>query len=184
MKSFNEFVCEATSKQTVVFTFGRMNPPTKGHEALMDFCAKQARQHNAELRIYLSHTQDRKKNPLSYTEKLDAVRKGMPRYDWAIYNSNYKNPFEIIEKDLTEYKNIIFCVGEDRAAEFGNGMKRYPNVKVVFIPRPPGAVSATLVRKAAQDNKFEEFKSYLPSGFKNDKVAAMNLMFKIQNALK
>lgn len=183
MKTFKEFVCEA-NKQTVVFTFGRMNPPTKGHEALMDFCAKQARQNNAELRIYLSHTQDRKKNPLSYTEKMDAVKKGMPQYASALKQSNLKNPFEIVEKDLTGYENIIFCVGEDRAADFSNGMKRYPNVKVVFIPRPPGAVSATLVRQTALQGNLNEFMGYLPSGFRGRKREAEELMLKIQNALK
>ena len=183
MLSFKEYITEA-EKTSVVFTFGRMNPPTKGHEALLDFCSKQKQKYNADFRVYVSHSQDSKKNPLTYEEKIWALKTGIPKYSSNIYNSPLKNPFEIVEKDLAGYEKIVFCVGEDRAADFGKGMKRYPNVEVVFIPRPPGAVSATMVREIAKHGDLREFMSMLSSGFRNNKDASIKLMNIIQKALK
>ena len=44
--------------KTVVFTFGRMNPPTIGHEKLVNKVKAIAKKHGGEPRLYLSHSQD------------------------------------------------------------------------------------------------------------------------------
>ena len=49
--------------KTVVFTFGRFNPPTTGHIKLVEKLVKTAREYSANYRIYLSRSQDAKKNP-------------------------------------------------------------------------------------------------------------------------
>ena len=183
MLSFREYITEA-AKTSVVFTFGRLNPPHKGHEALLDFCAKQAQKHNAVFRIYLSHSQDSKKNPLTYEEKIWALKTGLPKYSGNIQHSPLKNPFEIVEKDLQGYDKIVFCVGEDRAADFAKGMKRYPNVEVVHGDTRPGGISATMVREIAKRGDLREFMSMLSPGFRNNKDASIKLMNIIQKALK
>ena len=60
---------EAKGK-TAVLTFGRMNPPTIGHEVLAQKVIKTARQSSGTPLIFLSHSSDPKKNPLSYEEKV------------------------------------------------------------------------------------------------------------------
>ena len=47
----------------VVFTFGRMNPPTKGHMRLVNQTKKIAKSERADAHVYLSHTQNPKKIP-------------------------------------------------------------------------------------------------------------------------
>ena len=59
----------------VVFTFGRMNPPTIGHQKLVDKVEAIAKKEKAPARIYLSHTQNNKKDPLNYAEKISFARK-------------------------------------------------------------------------------------------------------------
>ena len=51
---------EASVPKTIAFTFGRFNPPTIGHQKLMDKVKTQAR----DYKIYLSRSEDPKKNPL------------------------------------------------------------------------------------------------------------------------
>ena len=71
IKSFNEYLTEATKE--VTFTFGRYNPPTIGHEKLFDAVKKLAR--SGAYRIYSSKTQDPKKNPLLPKDKIKYLRK-------------------------------------------------------------------------------------------------------------
>ena len=50
---------------TAIFTFGRFNPPTVGHEKLVVAVANVARREGGEYFVYPSRSQDSKKNPLS-----------------------------------------------------------------------------------------------------------------------
>jgi len=59
INSFKNYLVE--EEKTVYFTFGRMNPPTVGHEKLLDTLARKAGKN--PYRIFLSQTQDKKKEP-------------------------------------------------------------------------------------------------------------------------
>ena len=79
MQKFKEMV-EARG-DTAVFTFGRLNPPTIGHGKLIDAMAKQqSKNSGSEMHIFVSHSQDAKKNPLSYNKKVAYIRKMFPKY--------------------------------------------------------------------------------------------------------
>ena len=56
---------------TAIFTFGRFNPPTLGHEKLVTAVANVARREGGEYFVYPSHSQDPKKNPLDQTTKVN-----------------------------------------------------------------------------------------------------------------
>jgi phosphopantetheine adenylyltransferase len=71
-KTFGEYLTEASTG--VVFTFGRFNPPTVGHEKLLDVVAKAAKGGD-EYRVYSSQSQDKKKNPLDYNSKIKYMLK-------------------------------------------------------------------------------------------------------------
>ena len=74
INSFRQYLVE--EEKTVFFTFGRMNPPTVGHEKLMNELAKKAS--GNPYKVYLSQANDKKKNPLVYQEKVKMVRKFFP----------------------------------------------------------------------------------------------------------
>ena len=71
MKSFKEHLTEAKQKP-VAFTMGRFNPMTKGHGELIDFVVKSSR--GGTGMIFTTQSQDAKKNPLPYKDKLKFLR--------------------------------------------------------------------------------------------------------------
>ena len=60
--------------KTVVFTFGRMNPPTRGHAKLVYKVQQVAKQNRADAHVYLSHTQNPNKDPLNYSQKISYAK--------------------------------------------------------------------------------------------------------------
>ncbi len=56
--------------KTTVLAFGRLSPPTQGHEKLVNKVKDVAKEHGGDHKIILSHTQDAKKNPLHVAKVL------------------------------------------------------------------------------------------------------------------
>ena len=73
MTTFTE-LREGTLK-TAVFTFGRFNPPTVGHEVLVNKIETVAKRNRADAFVFLSSSQDSKKNPLDYKNKVKWMKK-------------------------------------------------------------------------------------------------------------
>ena len=86
----------------MVFTFGRFNPPTTGHLLLANKVKAEARSRGAEHKIYGSGTQDKKKNPLSPTDKFLFMKKVLKGFD-VVVNKKYSTIFSILQKN----KNTI-----------------------------------------------------------------------------
>lgn len=181
MKSFRQFNEEAVKE--AVFTFGRFNPPTVGHEKLIQKVASVSKGNNYF--IYASHSQDKDKNPLDYKEKIQLMRKMFPKYGRNIIESNAKNVFDIAV-DLYDkgYNKLTMVVGSDRINEFTILLKKYDNIKArhgfysfpqgIFVvsagERDPDAddvsgMSASKMRAAAADGDWKSFQKGLPKGF-------------------
>ena len=189
INSFKSYLVE--EEKTVYFTFGRMNPPTIGHEKLLDVMARKAGKH--PYKIYLSQSQDAKKNPLDYQSKVKAARKMFPRHARQIMiDRGIKNVFDIAAKLYNEgYKNIAMVVGSDRVREFDillrkyNGQKAkhgfYNFQKITVIsagdrdPDAEGAegMSASKMRAAASNGDFSQFAQGLPKSMSNAEAKKM-----------
>ena len=77
MRSFRE-ISEARG-DTAVFTFGRFNPPTTGHEKLIDALAReQSKNAGSMMHVYPSKSQNAKKDPLPYAKKVAYMKKMFP----------------------------------------------------------------------------------------------------------
>ena len=72
-----KFVDIAEAPKTVAFTFGRFNPPTIGHEKLCDAVKKA---NPSDYKIFASHTQNPKKDPLQYAKKIAYMKKSFPKH--------------------------------------------------------------------------------------------------------
>lgn len=170
---------------TAVFTFGRMNPPTVGHEKLVQAVVKQAKANKADHHIYLSQTQKAPKDPLSWEDKKrfsKMIFKGVNISN----DGSIKTPFQALEQLGQQYRNVIMVVGDDRVNEFRGKMAKYApewgieNFEVVSAgSRDPDAegvegMSASKVRQFAADGNFEQFAAGIPNTV-NDKVK--QLMF-------
>lgn len=181
MKSFKQFN-EAKDKE-VFFTFGRFNPPTTGHQKLMDKIAKVAK--GKEYKIYASNSVDPKKNPLSYKDKIRFMRKMFPKHARSIMMSpNIKTAINIaVELHDMGYNKITMVVGGDRIKEFESLLKKYngvtarhgfyefTSISVVSAgERDPDAadvtgMSASKMRAAVADGDFKSFQNGLPKGY-------------------
>lgn len=98
----------------VVFTFGRMNPPTLGHRMLVDKVKQVAG--NDDYWVFLSHSQDAKKNPLDWPTKVKFVKQIMkPHAAHVITDPAVKTPLQAANWLYDQgYRDITLVVGSDR----------------------------------------------------------------------
>jgi hypothetical protein len=187
MKTFKD-IREARG-DTCVFTFGRFNPPTTGHEKLLDAVATQAKKNpGAPYYVFASHSENAKKDPLPYSKKVAYMKKMFPKHSRNIVVDKARNVFEIaVSLHNKGHKSIVMVVGSDRVAEFDSLLNKYngvearhgyygfDNIEVVSAgERDPDAegvtgMSASKMRAAASANDFEQFKLGLPRGFADGK---------------
>lgn len=176
MKSFKSFIVEA-KKDGVVFTFGRFNPMTIGHEKLINAVNKIARKNKFEPRIYPSRTHDNKRNPIPPKEKTAFLKK-MFKQSKIVGSPDIKNPFDVVMAlDREGFTRVIMVVGSDRVSEFKSRLGPFieKETKITDFSvasagdRDPdvGGVegaSGTKQREFVKMNDFESFKKGLPRG--------------------
>lgn len=126
-KSFNEYIVESSKEAT--FTFGRFNPPTIGHEKLIDNVKKLSR--GGVYRIYASKSQDAKKNPLDFKTKVKFLRKMFPKHARSIMSdADVRNVLDIAVKLYDQgFTKIKMVAGSDRIKEFDILLNKYNGVK-------------------------------------------------------
>ena len=117
---------------SISITFGRFNPPTTGHEALIKKVAESAK--NGEYRIYPSRTQDDKKNPLDPSTKVKFMHKAYPDHTNAIIsNEEMRTIFDVLEAlDSEGYSDVNIIVGGDRVSEFNSLAQKYNGQAYTF----------------------------------------------------
>ncbi len=171
---------EADSKH-VTFCFGRMNPPTIGHKQVLDTMKSQG----GDMRIFVSQTQDKKKNPLDYGTKVKFIKEMFPEYAGDVVDNAGLNTIGKVASYLHEqgYTAATFVAGSDRLEDMKNLLTQYNGVEgkahgfydfemLDFVSsgeREDGAegvagVSASGARLAAANNDLEAFKEATGAG--------------------
>ena len=162
-----------------MIVFGRFNPPTIGHEKLLKAAATQAKREGADLAIYPSRTQDKKKNPLDPKTKIGFMKSMFPDYEENIFDdNNAKTIFNVLTAKYADgYKSVTIMVGQDRLAEFqglaqkynGSELYDFEEIKVVSAgARDPDAddvsgMSASKLRAHAAEDDFNAFSKGVPN---------------------
>jgi hypothetical protein len=150
-----------------------MNPPTVGHQKLVDKVNAVAKSNGADARVYLSHTQNNKKDPLDYTAKYNLAKKA---FGPTVFKSNSKTVIQILQElEKDGYTDIVMVAGSDRVSEFKSLLTKYngkdynfDSIDVVSAgERDPDAegvegMSASKLRALAKQGDFETFKTGLP----------------------
>ena len=180
---FTEYLVE--EQKEIFFSFGRMNPPTIGHEKLIEKLSKSAGSN--PYRIYLSQSTDPKSNPLPYKEKIKTARRMFPRHARGIIlNNKLKTVMEVAVSLYDEgHQRVTMIVGSDRVIEFKTLLEKYNGKKlrhgfynfrsinvVSAGQRDPDSegvsgMSASKMRESAGDNDFRTFTQGLPRSFSN-----------------
>ena len=162
---------------TLTVVFGRFNPPTAGHEKLLQQAEKVAA--GGDLKIYPSRTVDSKKNPIDPDMKVSYMRKMFPNFEEQIVNdAEMRSIFHVLTTAAEEgYTGINIVVGAARLGEFENlatknngDLYNFKEIKTVSAgPRDDDAeglegVSSSKQRKAVMDDAYTAFKRGLPKG--------------------
>ena len=173
MIKFNEYIeihalLESTDK-TAIVSFGRMNGVTKGHLKLMNKLVDLGKEYNATPMLFLSHSTDKRKNPLKYEDKIKIVKSCAPA-GLQVVNSQAKNIFDVLKAAAKlGAKHVKVVVGSDRVQEFSR-FKKYTEelgldtIEIVSVgERDPDAdditgMSGTKLRQYAIDGDYESFK--------------------------
>lgn len=178
------------AKKAVVITFGRFQPPTIGHEKLINAVMAHAAKLGAEHRIYAAQTFDGNrpraavKNPLHYKDKIRFMRQMFPKANIVTGNDDTNTFMRVLyELQKQGYQTVHVVVGDDRVSDIEKTVGKYLNssdpetglnfkdFKVVSAgKRDPEAegvegMSASKLRAAAADNDFKLFKQGVPRGF-------------------
>ena len=183
IKNFSQYLVE--EEREVYFTFGRMNPPTIGHGKVMDALAMKSGK--ADYKVFVSQSQDAKKNPLSYSDKIKHTRKMFPKHARNIMvDKSVKTAINAMVALYDQgYKSVTMVVGDDRITEFEVLLKKYngtkarhgfynfKNIRIVSAgKRDPDAtgiegMSASKQRENASKNDFVSFSQGVPKSMSN-----------------
>lgn len=193
MRSYRSLV-ESLPSKTVVFAFGRFNPPTTGHQLLVQFVKKLAQQNRADHVIYASKSQDAKKNPLSVDRKVHYLNLMFSNTRFVGANDQIRTFIEAAKELNKKYKNLIMVAGSDRVPEYTKILEKYngtefhfDSVKVVSAgERDPDSddvsgMSASKMRALASKGDFEHFKKGLPSTLRD--IDARRLMNDVREGM-
>ena len=171
------------TRGTLTIAFGRFNPPTIGHEKLLDTVASSS--DDGDYVIVPSRSQDKKKNPLDADSKVGVMRAMFPNQSEKIVNDPANRTiFDVLKKAHNDgYTNVRLVVGSDRQKEFDKLTNNYNGLQYDFEKvevrsagdRDPDGegvegMSASKQRKYAADNDFDNFIKGVPTAM-NKKMA-------------
>jgi len=168
-----------------VFAFGRMNPPTIGHEKLVKKVQAVAKQKGGMPHIFLSQSYDSKKNPLPYKTKIKLAKRAFGN---IVTESPAKTIIQVMQElERMGHKSVTLIAGSDRVNEFKALLTKYNGKDYTFDsidvvsagdrdPDAEGAegMSASKMRAAVQSGDEKAFKSGLPSKLQRSASAVFN----------
>ena len=182
------------TKGTLTVAFGRFNPPTTGHEKLLNTVASSS--DDGDYVIIPSRSQDKKKNPLDPDMKVSVMKQMFPQHSEKIINDpGNKTIFDILKRAHNDgYAGVRIVGGADRQKEFDklvnnyNGkMYQFDNIEVRSAgDRDPDSdsvegMSASKQRKAAAENDFDNFLKGVPTSM--NKKAARELFDNVRKSM-
>lgn len=155
----------------IVASWGRFNPPTIGHEKLINLVEGVAKQNNATPSVFVSRSYDKKRNPLPYDYKLNLLQ--------SVYGCVTECPSSNIV-DLLKYisekdDQLILIVGSDRLEEFKILLYKYNNKDFSFSKyqvmsagnrddsNSIEGISGSKMREFVKQNDFTSFFNNTPS---------------------
>jgi len=180
-----ELFLREDDRSTAVFAFGRFNPPTIGHQKLIQKVQSMAKQVNGKGYIFLSHKQNNKTDPLSFKEKQQYITTHINDSTLEVGNATANTIIKALQVIQSQGRTrIIMIAGDDRIVEFqkllnqyngkpdkaGNDLYKFDEIQVVSAgQRDPDAddiagVSASKARELALKGNWHEFSKIILGG--------------------
>jgi len=182
------------TKGVLTVAFGRFNPPTTGHEKLLDTVASSSDED--DYIIVPSRSNDPKKNPLDAKTKVAAMKQMFPKHSKKIVDDeSNRTIFDVLKKAHVDgYAGVRIVGGSDRVAEFeklaNNYNKKLYDFDSIEVSsagdRDPDSddvtgMSASKQRKAAAEGDLKSFMKGIPSSM--SQKDAEQLFKKIRTAM-
>ena len=180
-KTLKEFLAKGKRPKAVAFAFGRMNPPTAGHEKLIQKVESIARRIKGDGIIYVSASQDRTKNPLDARTKIKYLQPLYRNIKFVAAGGNTRTFMEVLKNALDrKYSDVYMIAGSDRVSEFKRLITQYNGKDFNFDKtevvsageRDPDAqgtsgISGTKMRLYAVRGDYNSFRRGLPVKMKD-----------------
>jgi hypothetical protein len=166
----------------VVFTFGRFQPPTIGHQLVVDTVLKKAREIGGDAIIFASPSHDNKTNPIPFKDKVKFLKMAFPQVKVSD-DPKLINPFyAAMTLSNQGYKEVYIVADEPRGKVYKTNISRYIGHEdpkkaynfshfdvVIAGERDPDAegvvgMSASKLRAYAVEGNLEGFLSGLAKG--------------------
>lgn len=193
MINFKKFFLWEQAEKHHVLSFGRMNPPTAGHQKLVDKVHQVAKQHDAGHDVVISHSHDNKKNPLSPQQKLQHAKNAFSKTN--VVASSKESPTILHHASRLHrsgVRHLHVVAGSDRVDEMHKLLHRYNDgqsykhgsykFKSITVhsagARDPDAegttgISASKMRDHAVSGNQKEFHKGAPSSMSDEHKAKM-----------
>jgi len=173
-KDFKHRILEAKEPlKKVSFTFGRLNPVTTGHLENIDFLFSLPGDHF----VFISHSEDEDKNPLSVKTKLEILKSARPDYSKDIHVTSKDMPSVIQIVKFLEgkgYDSITMTVGSDRVESFKDVLSDYKSnlkeLNVISSGNRSKKISASLMREYAVNGEYKSYKHGMGSEVPEDLI--------------
>jgi nicotinic acid mononucleotide adenylyltransferase len=180
-----ELFLNEDDRSTAVFAFGRFNPPTIGHQKLIQTVLDTAQKANGKAYLFLSHKQNAKTDPLTFKEKQEYIQQFYPKL--AVGDANSNTIIKALQKIQSEGRTkLVMIAGSDRVQEFekllnqyngkpdkaGNDLYKFDSISVLNAgQRDPDAegvagASASKARDLAMKGQEHEFSKIIMGGDK------------------
>lgn len=190
------------NSDTVVVLNGRMNPVTKGHEENVNGMHDLAKKHSADHLVVATHSHDEKtagsgnKNPLSPEQKLKHLTRAFPNTNITTTSKEKPSIFhQLADLHSRGYKHVVLAAGEDRTEDYEriqkyngqqlkHGFYNFDSIKVKSTGERKPGISGTDMRKHAEANNFNSFKSNLPQALRKNTPHAKDLFADVRNGMK
>ena len=171
---------EEQKEKHAVLAFGRMSPPTTGHEVLVNKVKDVAKTFGGSHHVVLSHSQDKAKNPLAPEQKLKHAQRFFPKTNLSVSTKeepNFLTQAAKLHKQGVTHLHMV--AGSDRTDDYYKLLHKYNgthkgalfNFKHIKVhsagERDPDAegtagMSASKMRSHAAEGKFNKFKQGIP----------------------
>lgn len=157
--------------KSAIWTLGRFNPPTAGHELMITEVLQIARDTRSQMNIFTTMSNDSSRNPLNPTQKMKFLRAGFPGIPFTTVNNLYESLYMMEDRN---YDHVTIVAGSDRMSDYIKlfteaknkgkisytfdwvGLKRYSDVKSIT------GTSSSYARSLVENDQMDDFKNTCP----------------------
>jgi len=200
MKRFLSFIFEQKERHAVLL-FGRMNPPTSGHEENVNAVVQHAKKIGADAHVVASRSSGAKtkkgpnKDPLTPEQKQKHLGRAFPGAKTSVADAEHPSIFHQVKKlHKMGYTHITIAGGSDRAGEYerikqyhgpegSDTEHRFKSVSVLKTGERKAGISGTDMRKHAENNDYSSFKKGLPSSIQKNEQHSKELFSDVKKGL-